>query len=185
MSQSTPLRRKIDVNQASEAIFKIVAVSHEGAADWVQRVHDLTRPEHRGTLHAPPTSAGWRYSQVDIAMAGLRVEGHPVRLYLFGHEGVGFVGQPGAAKDVVYKNLHVLMGFARPSDVDDVLAVLEPDLARLHSQQRTPACFVACPSQPRVMSGALSGAGWNECDWRADPLAPLRTAVKAIVVAHP
>jgi hypothetical protein len=116
----------------------------------------------------------------DILLAGITVQGHPVRIYLFGHEGIGFIGQPGTAKDVVYKGAHIVIGLANDDDVQDLLSVLQSDLARENSRGRRPGCVVACPTPSPKLADPDHGVEGLWVDWRTRPLEPLNRAVKLV-----
>ena len=80
-----------------------------------------------------------------------------MRLHVFGHDGVGFVGRPGSAKDAVYKNAHAIIGFADAPDVSDLVAVLEPDIDRLKSQGQHRGCRSKNQAGVDLLTGLLTG----------------------------
>ncbi len=171
------------LNQRGEAMFKIVAPSYQGAPDWVLAIRDLTRAENRGELLDPGENQGWRMVGFDFLLAGITVQGHPTRFYLYGHEGLGFTGQPGRAKDVVYRGASAIVALANDDDAEDLAAVVAADVARLRSEGGLARCFVAA-SPPRELPSlppALASAGQIPADWREQPLDALKPVVRAIV----
>lgn len=166
-------------NQTGEASFKIVAVSYRGAVDWVVSVSDRRRADCRGELRSVEHE-GWRVIVFDFQLSGLRVEGHPARFYLCGNEGIGFIGQPGTAKDAVYEGAHVIVGIADAGDASYLVSVLDGDFDRMHSRGLRPACvlsvspFGALPELRPSLAGAIQAPAWRE-----QPLEVLKLAVKA------
>lgn len=181
----TPVVR---TNDAGEAIFKIVAVSYAGSGDWVQRIRDLTRPENAGKFLAVVEHDAWRVTSFDFLLAGITVQGHPVRFYLYGHEGIGFVGQPGTAKDVVYKSAETIVALASDAEEQrDLVSVVGADLTRLESQGQRPTFFVAL-SPAASATGKLAilpdFAHQAVVEWRTAALDLLKPAVKQILVRY-
>jgi hypothetical protein len=184
MTGGDPKRSDLIINDAGEAIFKIVAVGYAGAVDWVIGFHDRTDVPSRGLLHPVTENEGWRLVAYDLSFEGMRVRDHAVRLYLFGHEGIGFIGQPGAAKDVVYKNAHAVVGLANAGDVKDLVSVLTADLERGRSQGQHPAFVLATgPSVSPSLPDSLPKTHVVSVDWRSEPMEPLNVAATAILDA--
>ncbi len=173
---------ELRTNEAGEAIFKIVAVSHAGAVAWVKNVHAVTKPEMRGEL-TPISNEGWDAIAFDLVLGGIRAQEHPVRLHLFAHEGAGFIGQPGSAKDVVYEGASVVVGFGQPDDWRDLIAVLGADVERLASQGEQPTVMLIGPEGTPLVPkpAALSGAIDLRIDWKALPLDPLKAIAKTVL----
>jgi len=166
LTVGTP-HRVLITNDAGEAIFKVVVVSYAGATDFVSWVRDITAEERRGRELSVTEHLGWRLSMFDFVLSGLEVLGHPVRIHLFGNEGLGFISQPGTAKDVVYKNAHAVVVLANDADdYDDLSAGLRADFRRMDSQGQHPVCLVVAPVP---------------VSWREAPLDVLKLATKHLL----
>ena len=156
-----------------QPMIKVVAIGYSGVGDWVRSVQRETKEERRGKLVARDHE-GWRVTAFDYE-SGTAIGGRPVHVYLFGHEGLGFIGQPGAAKDVVYKNAHAIIALASTEDANDLSGVLEADLSRMRSQGHHPAVVFAAPERALGRSKSNSRA---VVDWSSKPTLPLELAVK-------
>lgn len=180
MGKST---KNLRINGAGEAIFKIVVAGYDGPVRWVGRIHELTRPELRGVLQPVTESDGWRTVLFDFFMPAIVIGGHPARFYLFGHEGIGFIGQPGSAKDAVYQSAHVVLGLAASDELAHLISVLGADLTRIRSTGGDPTLILASSvaAPPNTLP---HGARQAQVDWYDDPLSALKLAVKAIVQDH-
>lgn len=165
-------------NDAGEAIFKLVVVSDTGASDFVSWVRNFTDEERRGQGLSVTEDLGWRVSTFDFVLSGIEVLGRPIRIYLFGHEGFGFIGQPGTAKDVVYKNAHAVVALA--NDADDcghLSAMLAADFRRMQSQGQHPLCLFVAPTRAGT-AGLPPDAHELAVSWREAPLDILKLATK-------
>ena len=158
-----------------------MVVSYLGSSDFLSWVRDFTAENLRGREFSVTETYGWRLSTFDFALSGMKILGHPVRIYLLGNEGLGFIAQPLSAKEVVYKNAHAIIGLTNSADDrDDLTSALGVDLVRLRSRGKEPVCIIAAP----VAAGASNlPAGAHELcvDWRAAPLEVLKLTTKQVL----
>ena len=156
-------------------MFKIVIVAHAGAVDFVRAIHQRTREEHRGELREIEEAA-WHSAITDFRLAEFEMQGRPVRFYLFAHEGLGFIGQPGSAKDVVYAGAHAVVSLAAGlDDARDLGSVIGADLERMRSQGLNPRWLLAAPTTVDVSANAEH----ITLDWRSAPLDLLRHVIRS------
>ncbi|MBX3125416.1 MAG: hypothetical protein KF718_01800 [Polyangiaceae bacterium] len=169
---------KLFVTPAREAMFKLVVVGYAAASEWVERVRELIPPERRGGFQPPMDNDGWRMTVFDFRDEAVTAQGHAVRVYLFGHDGVGFIGQPGRAKDVVYKNAHALLGLADSGQSSQLASVLGADLQRMASSGHQPVAVLCSPGVAAPLDSLLTPL---DHDFRAEPLAPLRLVLDRVL----
>lgn len=179
-AQERELDRGFVLNESDEAMLKLVAVSYAGAVDWLHLVYEQTPPEVHGRMVPPETNDSWTLAAFDFAPPGLQTHGHPVRVHLFAHEGLGFIGQPGAAHDAVYKGAHAIVGLAQAEDAGDLAGFLDAASTRLASHNRHPHFVLAHPPDAELSTRPESRVerGGLPVDWRDRPLEPLKQALK-------
>jgi hypothetical protein len=120
-----------------KVLFKVVLVGYSGVCTALK--DELARlPAGARETWQLTEDSGWTFCSIDYDVAGKRWQDRPVHLHVFGHEGLGFIGQPGTAKDVVYKNAHAVFALARIDEASDLSGVLEVDLTRLHAHGTWP-----------------------------------------------
>lgn len=171
-------------NAAGEVLLKIVVVSYEGAGRFIEGVRNEVQPTRLNDNFRVEDNDGWCLTAFNYVHPSARIQERPVRVYLFGHEGMGFVGQPGSAKDVVYKHAHALIGVAAgQEELKDLMGVVDADLTRMRSQGHSPVCVLATPQLCQTQALPLSGspATWIAAPWRTSPLDVLAPTLQQVL----
>ncbi len=161
-------------------MIKVVAIGYFGVADWVRKLQQATEPDRRGEF-THRIHEGWELTVFDFD-SNQTLDGRPVHVHLFGHEGIGFIGQPGSAKDVVYKNAHAVIALASATDARDLAGVLAGDLTRMHSQGHQPSVLFAAPG--KAAEQRPEGTTFVAVDWASKPTVALGSAVTLALIPH-
>lgn len=151
------------------AMFKVVVVGYAGVCNAMHQAK-LNLPAGARETWQKTTDSGWTFCSYNFVLEEKRWDSHPIHLHVFGHEGLGFVGQPGSSRDVVFKNAHAVFALAKGrEDTDNSASALEGDLTRLHSQGTWPlAEVVMTPDghEPPALAQELWKA--RTLDWPTD-----------------
>lgn len=140
-----------------KALFKVVMVGYSGVCAALNGALASLPIAARESWRSTEDSA-WLFCGFHFDLEAERWRDLPVQLHVFGHEGIGFIGQPGSAKDVVFKGVHAIFGLASaPTEAHDLDGVLESDLLRLHSQGAWPISeIIIAPA-----TGTLPQQAWK------------------------
>ncbi len=159
------------VNQEGEACLKLVVISYQGAVTWLKDVASALPPKDVSQFVPGQGADGWTVSSLTTTAPSIRLDGHPVRLFWFAHEGIGFIGQPRSAKEVVYANARAVIALGEPNQIEGLKSVLSADFQSLTRATTRVEFFGFSPPPPGTPQGASPPDALHEwVDWKKHPM---------------
>ncbi|MBN1606043.1 MAG: hypothetical protein JW940_05390 [Polyangiaceae bacterium] len=164
-----------------DALFKVVMFGYAGVVNAAERFYGSLPVDRRIDWFRMPENDGWSLSRATFRPApGFTFHGRRVSLQLWAHEGTGFIGQPGSAKDTVFKGATGIIAVATAEDAKDLGAVLEAEITRVFSRGGRPNVLFCAPSTAGLLDAmsavtaakardALSLIATREADCLRDP----------------
>ncbi|MBN2717931.1 MAG: hypothetical protein JXX14_18930 [Deltaproteobacteria bacterium] len=141
-------------------LFKVVMFGYAGTVDAAGQFYKALPKALRLRHDEFPENDGWRLSRSEYLLPEkYSLNGRRVAIHLWSHEGIGFIGQPGHAKDTVFRNATGIIAAGNNSEASDLMGVLDTELVRVsNGGQRHNIIFCAPGDNPPPDAFALSKA---------------------------